>query len=226
MMNWLIVAAVLEWTVLISLLISSVWSIAIMIDRRRVLQTGGEAAGLEQAKALIATSVQTSNWQPLQAWVQKDQGIIAGTLLVVHETVSNLSTHTNGSAVESRNETVDRAVRSYLTEKRMQLEKGLPVLATLGANAPFIGLFGTVLGIIRAFAALADSSGAATTVMTGISQALYATAAGLFVAIPAVIAFNHFSNQLRRRLSACEAMKDLYLSNAQSQAQVAPVRGT
>jgi biopolymer transport protein ExbB/TolQ len=86
------------------------------------------------------------------------------------------------------------------------------VLATLGANAPFIGLFGTVLGIIRSFAALADNQGNATNVMSGISQALYATAAGLFVAIPAVIAYNTFASRLRSQLMSADALKDLYLA--------------
>jgi biopolymer transport protein ExbB len=93
----------------------------------------------------------------------------------------------------------------------MRLEKGLPVLATLGANAPFIGLFGTVLGIVRAFAALSGATGPASngaSVMSGISQSLYATAAGLFVAIPAVVAFNILSQKLKTLIAESDALKD------------------
>ena len=69
-------------------------------------------------------------------------------------------------------------------------------MATLGSNAPFIGLFGTVLGIIQAFAVLASTNAGTHAVMSGISEALVATAIGLFVAIPAVIAYNIFSKKL------------------------------
>jgi biopolymer transport protein ExbB len=83
---------------------------------------------------------------------------------------------------------------------RLDYERRLIFLGTLGNNAPFIGLFGTVLGIIRAFADLAAHPGAggAATVMAGISEALVATAVGLFVALPAVVMFNLYSRWLRR----------------------------
>ncbi|WP_297888318.1 MotA/TolQ/ExbB proton channel family protein [Sulfurihydrogenibium sp.] len=83
-------------------------------------------------------------------------------------------------------------------ELRMQLEKRLGILATFGNNAPFIGLFGTVLGVIKAFHHLGTSSEfGVRVVMTGISEALVATAMGLFVAIPAVIGYNYFVRKMR-----------------------------
>ena len=85
------------------------------------------------------------------------------------------------------------------------------MLATLGANAPFIGLFGTVLGIIRSFAYLGTQSGS-TAVMTGVSQALYATAVGLVVAVPAVVAYNNFSNQIKRAIGRTESLRDLLIA--------------
>ena len=109
-------------------------------------------------------------------------------------------------------EALDRLFRSELGRMRPNLESGLAVLGTLVANAPFIGLFGTVLGIIQAFAALGmDSSGTAG-IMSGISRALFATAAGLFVAIPAVVAFNYFSKQIKEQIVAAESLKDLLVS--------------
>src|SRR5438105_14391905 len=95
----------------------------------------------------------------------------------------------------SGQEAVEKAVASTIDRRRLEYERWLFVLGTLGNNAPFIGLFGTVLGIIRAFADLASANkgGATSTasyVMAGISEALVATAVGLFVAIPAVLAFN------------------------------------
>ncbi len=80
---------------------------------------------------------------------------------------------------------------------RVHLERNLTFLASVGSNAPFIGLFGTVLGIIRAFADLVGNlDGGADVVMAGISEALVATAVGIFVAVPAVVAYNAFQRQV------------------------------
>ena len=94
----------------------------------------------------------------------------------------------------------------------------LGILGTLGNNAPFIGLFGTVLGIIKAFADLAKNQGAAgrPVVMRGISEALVATAVGLLVAIPAVIAYNIFQGRVRRTMRRIDTMAHLILSAAPS----------
>jgi biopolymer transport protein ExbB len=79
----------------------------------------------------------------------------------------------------------------------LRLEARLPLLATLGSVAPYVGLFGTVLGIIRAFRDLAlSNAGGAAVVSQGIAEALTATAAGLFVAISAVLTYNHFQARL------------------------------
>jgi biopolymer transport protein ExbB len=107
------------------------------------------------------------------------------------------------------------AMASARSRERLTLERNLGVLGTLGNNAPFIGLFGTVLGIIRAFADLAkNQAGGAGPVMTGISEALVATAVGLLVAIPAVIFFNIFQGRVRRMMGRVDAMAHLVLSAA------------
>src|SRR5690348_6979664 len=93
---------------------------------------------------------------------------------------------------------VQRAAQIASSEELTRLERRLPLLATTGAVTPFIGLFGTVWGIMSAFQGLGDA-GAATlrAVAPGISEALITTAAGLFTAIPAVIAYNQFMQQIR-----------------------------
>jgi biopolymer transport protein TolQ len=93
---------------------------------------------------------------------------------------------------------VHRATQIAASEELSRLERRLPLLATTGAVTPFIGLFGTVWGIIDAFQGLGDA-GAATlrAVAPGISEALITTAAGLFTAIPAVIAYNHYVHSLK-----------------------------
>lgn len=93
-----------------------------------------------------------------------------------------------------------------IAQIKLVLEKRLGVLATFGNNAPFIGLFGTVLGVIDAFHSLAsDNNLGVSTIMGGISEALVATAAGLFVAIPSVIAYNYFVRRIKMILLELEA---------------------
>jgi biopolymer transport protein ExbB/biopolymer transport protein TolQ len=84
-----------------------------------------------------------------------------------------------------------------MSESLIRLKQGLGFLATIGSTAPFIGLFGTVVGIINAFRGIAATgSGGMAAVSGGIAEALVATALGIFVAIPAVVAFNHFTGKL------------------------------
>ncbi|NOK12098.1 MotA/TolQ/ExbB proton channel family protein [Corallococcus exercitus] len=107
-------------------------------------------------------------------------------------------------------DTVEQVIASTVARERPQYERGLSILGTLGNNAPFIGLFGTVLGIIKAFNDLGamNAKGGAMqqTVMAGISEALVATAVGLAVAIPAVVAFNIFNRQLKTLTSRTTAL--------------------
>jgi biopolymer transport protein ExbB len=109
------------------------------------------------------------------------------------------------------------------TRERLALERNLAILGTLGNNAgnnaPFIGLFGTVLGIIKAFHDLGQNQGGgAAVVMAGISEALVATAVGLLVAIPAVIAFNYFQRRVRSRLARTDELAHLILSRVRKEA--------
>ena len=105
------------------------------------------------------------------------------------------------------------AMNSEKTRARRDHERYLIVLGTLGNNAPFIGLFGTVLGIIKAFDDLAgNSQGGADVVMAGISEALVATAVGLVVAIPAVIAFNYFNRRVRAAVTTTDEVAHALLS--------------
>lgn len=92
-----------------------------------------------------------------------------------------------------------RAMRVTLTRELDRLEHHLSFLATVGSTSPYVGLFGTVWGIMHAFVALAEVQQATIAMVApGISEALIATAMGLFAAIPAVVAYNKFSNQVER----------------------------
>jgi hypothetical protein len=104
--------------------------------------------------------------------------------------------------------------------ERLRLERNLAFLGTLGSNAPFVGLFGTVLGIIKAFHDLAgNQAGGPAVVMAGISEALVATAVGLMVAIPAVVAFNYFNRRVRTTMTQVEWMTELALAQLRAAGQ-------
>jgi biopolymer transport protein TolQ len=96
-------------------------------------------------------------------------------------------------------EGAQRAMRIALTSETEQLENRLNFLATVGSTSPYVGLFGTVWGIMTSFQALANVNQATIAMVApGISEALVATAMGLFAAIPAVIGYNRFSHQVER----------------------------
>src|SRR5690606_6467547 len=114
--------------------------------------------------------------------------------------------------------------------QKMRLERRLAFLGTLGNNAPFIGLFGTVIGVVQAFEGLATESteaaqtgsGAPQVVMAAIAEALVATAVGLAVAIPAVVAFNFYQRHSRAILANTEALSRILMSQLVGNGAVLP----
>jgi biopolymer transport protein TolQ len=116
-------------------------------------------------------------------------------------------------------EGAERAMRISLARETDRLEHHLSFLATVGSTSPYIGLFGTVWGIMTSFHALANVNQATIAMVApGISEALIATAMGLFAAIPAVIAFNRYSNQVERLELRYENFKEEFSSILQRQA--------
>ncbi len=120
----------------------------------------------------------------------------------------------------------DKGMQSALAIERSSLENRLAYLGTLGNNAPFIGLFGTVIGVLLAFEELSQATPVAGTaragqiasnaVMGAIAEALVATAVGIGVALPAVAAYNYFQRRIARMLSDAEALTNLVLAYVSS----------
>jgi biopolymer transport protein ExbB len=171
-----------EW-VLWLLLGLSLASLAVMIERALFFGTRRLADADGVAQLLLAGD--------LAGALARVEGRAGMEAEVVRAAVAHAS---RGPA------SVAEVVAGQVERSRLEYERRLAFLGTLGNNAPFIGLFGTVLGVIRAFADLALHPGAAgaATVMAGIADALVATAVGLFVAIPAVVMFNLYQRWLRR----------------------------
>ncbi len=110
-------------------------------------------------------------------------------------------------------ENIERALRRAQTSETTQLESMVPFLATTGSIAPFVGLFGTVWGIMNAFINIgASQSATLATVAPGIAEALIATAIGLVAAIPAVMAFNYFSTRIRVLSAEMESFSNDFLN--------------
>jgi biopolymer transport protein ExbB len=100
--------------------------------------------------------------------------------------------------LELRRELLELSLRQQLQREKRVVESGLPVLASIGSTAPFVGLFGTVLGIIHALSSISHSGSASLEVVAGpIGEALIATAVGIGVAVPAVLAYNYFVRRLK-----------------------------
>ncbi|MEM9488497.1 MAG: protein TolQ [Myxococcota bacterium] len=98
-------------------------------------------------------------------------------------------------------ENIERALHRAQTTETTKLESMVPFLATTGSAAPFIGLFGTVWGIMNSFTSMTSSAPTLQTVAPGIAEALFATAIGLVAAIPAVMAYNYFQRRIRVQVS-------------------------
>jgi biopolymer transport protein ExbB len=187
-----------EW-VLWLLLGLSVLSVTVMVERAVVLR--GSGADIEAlGRALLARL--------------RDGDLPGARLLLSSDRTPAAAVAAAGVEVLDRGaDAVAETMASTKSRLRVELERNLGVLGTLGNNAPFVGLFGTVLGIIKAFADLShNQAGGSSAVMSGISEALVATAVGLMVAIPAVVAFNFFQGRVRKALGRADAMAHLVLS--------------
>jgi len=118
----------------------------------------------------------------------------------------------------------EEAMTAAMIRERLKMDRGLIVLGTTGSNAPFLGLFGTVLGIIKAFHDLAlNQAEAASAVMAGISEALVATAIGLMVAIPAVVLYNTFQRANKSTLARIDALGHYLMAELKAERQAEEV---
>lgn len=183
-MLWLTVIEWLARLVLVLLIGLSFWSITIIIERKRFFKEL-KLPGIEDRN--LIKSKQSPNNHLVQDFFQE---------------VKKLKS----------SEAIEKAFDVFVNDKRKELEKGLAVLGTLGSTTPFIGLLGTILGIIVSFGELSQGSGSTNSVMFSLAEALILTAVGLVVAIPAVIAFNFFSKKAKAVLSEVATLKDLYIA--------------
>jgi biopolymer transport protein ExbB len=196
------VAQVADQVVLYILLALSVLSIGLILERFVSLRKISQSS--EKVRARIKSALQANSLEDVEGLAKEHETIEGRALSYALRHLKD-----NGS------KGLEEVFNTFTLTERPELEKSLSFLATIGSNAPYIGLLGTVLGIMKAFQDLATTPEAGQqTVMAGISLALVATAAGLFVAIPAVISYNHYQRQVRGILQSLDSAKELCIAYA------------
>lgn len=188
------------------LIILSIVSVAFILERFFVLKK--VEGSTENLATKIQEALQMNQLNELED-LSKDRDTLIGKAL--NQGIRHSKVHgTNG---------LEEVFNSFFLMEKPVLEKRLGFLATVGSNAPFIGLLGTVFGIMDAFRGLATSQGEITAVMTGISEALVATAVGLIVAIPAVVAYNVFQKKVKKIFQYLESSKDVCIAYVKTKAK-------
>jgi len=183
--------------VVILMFIMSVYSLWVMIERFITFQQAKNQS-LKLLGALSNVLTRGDYQQAIDITKKYKQShlakVISAGLLEFEAARRDKRTADPEVPVEAARQGMDRTAMITIAE----LKENLGVLATIGATAPFVGLFGTVLGIIHAFEKMATSGGGIASVSAGIAEALITTAFGLGVAIPAVWAYNYFQNRIDR----------------------------
>lgn len=181
------------------LVLASVLTLAVIVERTLVQRR--ERRAFDAVRGDLRTALNEGDLRRATDLAEKSTAVAAAVL------AAGLARPAAGPAA------VEERLAAARIDGKYQLERRLWVLGTLGNNAPFVGLFGTVLGVIRAFADLAGNAGAGPeVVMAGLSEALVATAVGLLVAIPAVMAYNYFLKRAGEYLAETDVLSRLLLA--------------
>jgi biopolymer transport protein TolQ len=201
--------------VMAALMLASVVSWVMIVVRFRVLSRAGKAGAAFEERFWSGEDLSTLYNQVRKA-PDEDAGQEAIFRAGFEEYVRLTKTSRDADAVM---EGAQRAMRVALQREQARLNQSLPFLATVGSTSPYIGLFGTVWGIMNSFRALAHVSQATLAVVApGIAEALIATAMGLFAAIPAVVAYNRYASLTDELVGECEMFAEEFSSLLHRQA--------
>ncbi len=202
--------------VLLALLACSVASWTIIFKKRKIL----EQVENENEDFMRAFKNLTSNAELLQKAAECNTSSVALMFRRGHEELSKITERLNTNDSKSVKDyfsdqginSLERALKKGSLEATLSLEALLSTLASIASVSPFIGLFGTVWGIIDSFTGLSNGGSSLEAVAPGIAEALVATAVGLFAAIPAVWFYNQFNNQIGRINTEMESFGQEYLN--------------
>ncbi len=202
--------------VMIVLVMMSIYSIAVMLERYLTF-----SAAARQSREFAPRAAEMLRSAHLDEAIRLSQNYRRSHLaVVVNSGLQELSAQRNGNA-DRKMRKAKRALRRAAAMKTADLQRGLSSLATIGSTAPFVGLFGTVIGIINAFQTMNQQETAGfSAIAGGISEALVATAFGLLVAIPAVWMFNYFTSRIGRfaveMQNSADELVDFFLQQQES----------
>jgi biopolymer transport protein ExbB/TolQ len=182
------------WGVVITLLLMSIYIIAIGIERYMTYNSAKQQS--RQFAPKVAQALKNNNID--EAINISDRHKNSHLAMVVSSGLKEFSAHQGNTDISGEEmEASKRALQRAIAVKTAELKRGLSGLATVGSTAPFVGLFGTVVGIINAFQGMkAEETAGIAAVAGGISEALVTTAFGILVAVPAVWLFNYFTNKV------------------------------
>ncbi len=201
--------------VMAALMLASVVSWVMIVVRFRVLSRAGKAGAAFEERFWSGEDLSTL-YNRVRKAPDEDAGQETIFRAGFEEYVRLTKTSRDADAVM---EGAQRAMRVALQREQARLNKSLPFLATVGSTSPYIGLFGTVWGIMNSFRALAHVSQATLAVVApGIAEALIATAMGLFAAIPAVVAYNRYASLTDELVGECEMFAEEFSSLLHRQA--------
>lgn len=191
-------------TVMVGLLVASVWCWAIIVDKSMLYgRTKREMNRFER----VFWSGQSL--EELYQQMSEQPSVGLGNVFVAAMKEWKRSHEQNASSFVGVQARLEKVLDVAIARESEMLEKNLGFLATIGSAAPFIGLFGTVWGIMNAFTAIAAASSTNLSVVAGpIAEALFATAIGLAAAIPAVIAYNKLSSDANKMVGRLEGFAD------------------
>ena len=192
-------------SVILILIASSIFSWALILDKYRLFKRIDKSTKLFEDKFWKSKSAETF----YKNLPDKTDDPLAQVFKSTMEEL--IKTRSKSSAVQSTR--VQRVVEVSIDKQSKDIEKNFTYLATVGSTAPFIGLFGTVWGIMNSFQSIAISRNTSLAIVApGIAEALFATALGLLAAIPAVIAYNKFNSDSQRYLSRVDNFCKRFLS--------------
>lgn len=189
-----------QW-VMYLLLFCSIISFAVIIDRLIFFQKSKGHFG-EFIEGLTDRLNSNESIESTKAWCSAQKTLEASVAAVGLE------------KARQSPQAAEESMNAVMISARTKLERGIIILGTLGNNTPFIGLFGTIIGIMKAFHALAQTENAGPElVMSSIAESLSATAMGIFVAVPAVIAYNFFNRAVKKKLANSNATASIILTH-------------
>ncbi len=201
--NLFLRADIVVKSVIILLIACSIYSWAVIIDKFRLFKKINESTEEFEIKFWNSKSAETF-YNNLPGNIQDPMAI------VFKEAMQNLLKRRSRTDINSRMTTM---LETGIEKQMNKISKGFTFLATVGSTAPFIGLFGTVWGILNSFQSIAISRNTSLAIVApGIAEALFATALGLLAAIPAVVAYNRFNNDSRKYSQKLESFSKRFIS--------------